>query len=95
MEYEKEFNILLVGIEKYIFRKLYLYGDDVLEKFFCYDVMIFLIFYEGEGFLIVVVECFIVGVFVVVLNWYFNLEIIEYGKIGLIFEFDDKDVLIN
>lgn len=94
-EYEIEFNTLLVGTEKYIFRKPYLYGDDVLEKISCYDAMIFPTFYEGEGFPIAVVECFLAGVPVVASNWHFNSEIIEHEKTGLIFELDDKHALTN
>ena len=93
-DYESELNDVMRGAEDYIKLNDYLRGDCVIDILSRHDAMIFPTFYNGEGFPIGVVECYLGGVPVIASNWHYNSEIVINEETGFIFEVGDVDAIV-
>lgn len=94
-EYKQELQTVMSGAQDYIHLHDYLRGDNVIDTLSQHDAMIFPTFYDGEGFPIGVIECYLAGVPVIASNWHYNSEIVISDKTGFIFEVGDVDALVG
>ncbi|OYR51426.1 hypothetical protein DJ73_13305 [Halorubrum sp. Ea1] len=59
---------------------------EVMKTLREYDLLVFPTYYDGEGFPGVIVEAFMTGTPVLASNWNYNMEIVDHGYNGRLFE---------
>ena len=59
---------------------------EVINTLQKYDLLVFPTYYDGEGFPGVIVEAYMAGIPVLASNWKYNMEIVDHGYNGRLFE---------
>ena len=70
-------------------------GNSIYEILSNYDLMVFLTYYQGEGFPGALLDSYISGVPVIASDWKYNSEIIKEGETGKLFISQDIDDLTD
>ena len=92
--FKKEFFELVNGSDYVEYKGEINYSDsvDVLKQ---YTALIFPTLHEGEGFPGTIIDAFFAGIPVIANNWKYNSEIVKDKYTGLIYDHNNKSLLLN
>lgn len=94
-DYKERFEEIIAKSTDAIKYKGFIGNNDSIETLCHYYMLLFPTTYQGEGFPGTVWDAFASGLPIIATNWHYNAEIITDGLNGLIYDYNDKDGLIN
>lgn len=91
LEYEKEFKKMLFEAPNYITYKGVVNSSESVNILKEYDIMLFLTYWNGEGFPGTIIDAFFSGLPVIATNWNSNSEILT-NNTGFIVNIDENEI---
>jgi lipopolysaccharide/colanic/teichoic acid biosynthesis glycosyltransferase/glycosyltransferase involved in cell wall biosynthesis len=91
--YIERFEILKKEFPKYISYKGVVKSNDSVYVLKSYFALMFPTYYEGEGFAGTILDSYAAGIPAIATDWKYNREIIHENSDGLIYDYQNKDML--